>query len=108
MKISYTYFRERNWERCQVMKKWSDKSVLEKISDIISWIAVCAWLIFEVMDRKGMAEWADIASRIAVIVICVFEGISFRKEHRVLSYIAIGGIICLIATFVLEFMILAK
>ena len=89
------------------MKKWSEKTNLEKISDIISGIALCAWLIFEAMDRKGMAEWADIASRIAVIVICVFEGISFWNERRVISYIAIGGIVCLVATFVLEFMLLA-
>ena len=90
------------------MKKWSEKTVLEKVSDIISWIAICAWLIFEAIDRKGIAEWADIASRIAVIVVCIFEGISFWNERRVISYIAIGGLVCLIATFVLEFMVLAK
>ena len=89
-------------------KNWKDKSTFEKISDIISGIAFCAWLIFETMDRKGMAEWADVASRIAIIVICIFEGISFWNKHRVISYIAIGGLICLIATFVLEFMLLSK
>lgn len=90
------------------MKNWKDKSVLEKISDIISGIAFCAWLIFEAINRKGMTEWADIASRVAIIVICVFESISFWNEHRVISYIAIGGTICIVATFVLEFMLLAK
>ena len=89
-------------------KKWSEKTTFQKVMDIISGIALCAWLIFEAMDRKGMAEWADVASRIAVIVICVFEGISFWNEHRVISYIAIGGLVCLIATFFLEFMLLAK
>ena len=90
------------------MKKWNEKTALEKTSDIISGIALCAWLIFEALDRKGVAEWADVASRIAVIVICVFEGISFWNENRVLSYIAIGGVLCLTATFVLEFMLLAN
>ena len=90
------------------MKKWSDKSALEKISDIISCIAFCAWLIFETLDRKGMVGWADIASRIAIIVICVFEGISSWNEHRVISYIAIGGGICIVAASVLEIMILVK
>ena len=90
------------------MKKWSEKSVLEKTSDIISGIAFCAWLIFEIMDIKDIAEWADVASRIAIIVICVFEGISYWNEHRVISYISIAGAICIIATFVLEFMLLAK
>ena len=89
------------------MKKWNEKTNLEKISDIISWIAFCAWLIFEAMDRKNMADWADIASRMAIIVICVFECISYWNDKRVISYIAIGGFICIIATFVLEFMILA-
>jgi hypothetical protein len=90
------------------MNNWNEKTVLEKISDIISAIALCAWLIFESMDSNGVVGWADIASRIAIIVICVFEGISFWNKYRILSYVAIGGIICLIATFVLEFMIPAK
>ena len=90
------------------MKNWSEKTVLEKISDIIAGIAFCVWMIFEAMDRKGMVEWADIASRISVIVICIFEGISFWNDKRIISYIAIGGTICLIATFVLEFMLLAN
>lgn len=86
------------------MKKWSEKTNLEKIADIISIIAFCVWLIFEAINRKGDVVWADIASRIAILVICVFEGISYWNERRVISYIAIGGFICLIATFVLEFM----
>lgn len=87
------------------MKSWNEKNKIEKISDIISWIALCVWVMFEALDRKGMIEWADIASRIAIIVVCIFEGISFWNERRVLSYISIAGIICLLATFVLEFMI---
>ena len=90
------------------MKNWSEKNQLEKTADIISGIAFCAWLIFEFMNRNGGESWTDIASRIAVIVICIFEGISYWNEQRVISYIAIGGFICLIATFVLEFMVFAK
>ena len=94
-------------ESCLYMKKWSEKSVFEKICEIISGIAFCVWMIFEAMESKGIAQWADIASRIAIIVICIFEGIVFWNEKRFISYIAIGGVICLIATFVLEFMLLA-
>lgn len=89
------------------MKKGSEKTKLEKISEVIAIIAFCAWLAFEFIYEKGMGAWADIASRIAIIVICVFELISNWNDKRVISYIAIGGIICLIGTFVIEFMIFA-
>ena len=89
------------------MKQWNEKNKLEKISDIIAGIALCVWLVFEAMDRKGIVAWADIASRISVIVICIFEGISFWNDRRVLSYVAIAGVVVLLATFVLEFMLLA-
>ena len=90
------------------MKKWNDKSTFEKTSDIISAIAFCAWLIFEFINKNGTVKWADILSRIAIIIICIFEGICNRKEHKIISYIAIGGFVCILATFVLEFMIFAK
>ena len=88
-------------------KKWSEKTKLQKVSDIISFVAFCVWLLFEFMDSKGIVGWADIASRIAILVICVFECISYWNEKRLISYIAIGGFICLLATFILEFMIFA-
>ena len=90
------------------MKKWSEKTKLEKAADIISAIALCFWLAFEFINKNGDVAWADIASRIAVIVICVFEGIGFWNERRVLSYIAIAGIVCIIGIFVLEFMLLTN
>lgn len=90
------------------MKKWSEKTTLEKISGIIAEVTFCAWLILEAIGRNGGAEWTDIASRIAIMVICVFEGISFWNYKRFVSYIAIGGFVCILATFVLEFMPLAK
>ena len=89
-------------------KKWSEKTKLQKISDVVSIVAFCAWMLFEFLDSKGIVGWADIASRIAILILCVFECISFWKEKRIISYIAIGGFICLVATFVLEFMLLAK
>ena len=84
------------------MKSWSEKNKLEKTADIISAIAFCFWLAFEFINRKGDVSWADIASRIAIIVICVFEGIGYWNEHRVISYIAIGGLILMLAIFVIE------
>ena len=89
------------------MKQWNEKNKLEKTADISSAIALCVWLVFEAMDRKGIVGWADIASRIAIIVVCVFEGISFWNDRRVLSYVAIAGVVILLATFVLEFVIFA-
>ena len=89
------------------MKKWSDKSVLEKTSDVISWIAFAAWLLFEMIEKNAGAGWTSIASRIAIIVICIFEGISYWNERRVISYVAMGGVLLLVATFVLECLLLA-
>ena len=90
------------------MKKWSDKSAFEKTSDIISEVAFCVWLILEAIGRNGGPKWTGLASYIAIIVVCLFQCFSFWKVKRFISYIAIGGMICLIATFVLEFMLLAK
>ena len=90
------------------MKKWNEKTTFEKISDIISEVAFCAWLIFEAIDKNRGSEWTSIASYIAVIVICLFQSFSFWNKKRFISYIAIGGIFCMIATIVLEFILFAK
>ena len=54
------------------MKSWSEKTKLEKTADIISTIAFCFWLALEFINKNGDVSWADIAGRIAIIVICVF------------------------------------
>ena len=82
------------------MKKWSEFSALEKVTTIISFVAVFAWIIFEILGRKGLA-FADLGSQISITVICASEAISFWKQNRVISYIALGGVVCLIATIVL-------
>lgn len=88
-------------------RKWNEKNTLEKTVTIISGIALCVWLLFEVLERKALFQYANIVNYIAIFVICVCEAISFRKVKRALSYVAIGGAILIIAIMVLESMLLA-
>ena len=82
-------------------RKWNEKNTLEKTVTIISGIALCVWLLFEVLERKTSLQYADTVNYIAILVICVCEAISFWKVKRVLSYVAIGGAVCMIAAAVL-------
>ena len=88
-------------------KKWNEKNTLEKTVTIISGIALCVWLLFEVLERKSTLEYANIVNYIAIFVICVCEAISFWKVKRSLSYVAIGGAILMIAVMVLQSVLLA-
>ena len=88
-------------------RKWSEKNTLEKTVTIISGIALCVWLLFEVLERKTSFQYANIVNYIAIFVICVCEAISFWKVKRSLSYVAIGGAILMIAIMVLQSMLLA-
>ena len=83
-------------------KKWSEKTTFEKILDIISGIALCVWLIFGVLERTHGYDWADKGGYISAGVICVCQAISFWTVKRVISYIAIGGFMCMVASFVIE------
>ena len=87
-------------------RKWSEKNSLEKTVTIISGIALCVWLLFEVLERKTSLQYANIVNCIAILVICVCEAISFWKVKRALSYVAIGGAILMIAVMVLQSMLL--
>lgn len=88
-------------------RKWNEKNTLEKTVTIISGIALCVWLLFEVLARKSTLKYANTVNYIAIFVICVCEAISFWKVKRALSYVAIGGAILMIAVMVLESMLLA-
>ena len=89
------------------MKKWCEKTTLEKVAEIISAIAFCVWIVFEIIDARGNVEWAGIATRWSIIVICIFQCICYWNEKRIISYIAIGGLVCFLAIFALEFTQLA-
>ena len=80
-------------------KKWNEKSKFEKIVDIISGIALCVWLVFVYIENK--VPYAELASYIALCVVCVCEAISFWNKKRVLSYVAIGGIILMLTALIL-------
>ena len=82
-------------------RTWNEKNTLEKTVTIISVIAFCVWLLFEVLERKTSLKYADTANCIAILVICVCEAISFWRVKRALSYIAIGGAILVAAVMVL-------
>ena len=86
-------------------RKWNEKTTLEKTMDIISGIALCVWLIFEALERKSIA-YASMGAYISIIVICICEAISFWNVKRALSYVAIAGSVLLIATIVLEAMLI--
>ena len=88
-------------------KKWNEKNTLEKTVTIISGIALCVWLLFEVLESKTSLQYADTVNCIAIFVICICEAISFWKVKRALSYVAIGGAILMISVMVLGFILLA-
>ena len=88
-------------------RKWNEKNTLEKTVTIISGIALCVWLLFEVLESKTSIQYANTVNYIAILVICVCEAISFWKVKRALSYVAIGGAILMIAVMVLQSMLLA-
>ena len=82
-------------------EKWSEKTTLEKIATIISGIALCAWLAFEFLERQKAFPHAEMAGYIAIGVICLCEAISFWRVKRVLSYVAIAGLVLMASALVL-------
>ena len=86
------------------MKTWNEKNAFEKALDVISGIALVAWLIFAVLENNGTIDWQVDPTMIAATIICICQTFSFWNEKRVLSYVAIAGIICMVAVIVLQFM----
>ena len=82
-------------------EKWSEKTTLQKVMDIIAGIAFCVYLIFEALERSGKVESADLITCIAIGVVCICEAFSYWNKKRIFSYIAIAGAVCLIAVIVL-------
>ncbi len=81
------------------MKNWNEKNKLEKVMDIISGFAFCIWLILGRLENK--VPCAELAGYLALCVVCVCEAVSFWNTKRVLSYVAIGGIVLMLTTLVL-------
>ena len=81
------------------MKKWNEKNTLEKVMDIISGVAFCVWLVLGYVENK--MPYAELMSYIALCVVCVCEAVSFWNTKRVLSYVAIGGIVLMLTALIL-------
>ncbi len=85
-------------------KKWSEKTTFEKTVRIISFIAFCGWMVFEILERTNKSAATEMGSYISVCVICIAESISFWNFKRSVSYIGIAGAVCMLAVIVLTLM----
>ena len=81
------------------MKNWSEKTTIEKVMDIISGVALCVWAVLEYIVTK--APFSETASYVALCVICICEAVSFWNTQRVISYVAIGGMLLMVSALVL-------
>ena len=88
-------------EGLSMNQKWSEKTTLQKVMDIIAGIAFLVYLIFQALERAGKVESADLITCIAIGVVCICEAFSYWKVKRAFSYIAIAGAICVITAIVL-------
>ena len=82
-------------------QKWSEKTILQKIMDIIAGFAFLVYLIFQALERAGKVESADLITCIAIGVVCICEAFSYWNTRRIFSYVAIAGAICLIGVVLL-------
>ena len=82
------------------MKKWSEKTTLEKTARVISETAFCIWIFFELLFKTEVIN-TEIMSTVAIFIVCICEAIYFWNEKRVISYIAIGGALLMTAAFVI-------
>ena len=82
-------------------KKWSEKTTLEKVMDIISIIALCVWFVFERIEGKDSSDSFGLGSCISITVVCVCQAFSYWNVKRVFSYVAIAGAVLLVTTMIL-------
>ena len=88
-------------EGLSMNQKWSEKTTLQKVMDIIAGIAFLVYLIFQALERAGKVESADLITCIAISIVCICEAVSFWNTKRVFSYVAIGGIVLMLTALVL-------
>ena len=82
-------------------QKWSEKTTFQKVMDIIAGIAFLVYVIFQVLERAGKVESADLITCIAIGVVCICEAFSYWNTKRIFSYVAIAGAICLTTAIIL-------
>ena len=88
-------------EGLSMNQKWSEKTTLQKVMDIIAGIAFLVYLIFQALERAGKVESADLITCIAISIVCICEAVSFWNTKRVFSYVAIGGMVLMLTALVL-------
>ena len=91
-----------------MIKKWNEKNTLEKVMDIISGVALCVWVIFEMLAKTNKVQYADVVCIIALCVVCICEAVSFWNTKRVFSYVAIGGTVLMLAVVVLQILLITQ
>ena len=83
------------------MKTWSEKNIVEKVATVISTIAFIIWIILNVLEKTSTLKGIDTFSYAAIFTICVSEAVNCWNQKRIISYIAIAGILCMVAAFIL-------
>lgn len=86
-------------------QKWSEKTTLQKVMEIIAVIAFCVYLIFEALERANKIESTDLVTCIAICVVCVCEAVLYWNRKRVFSYVAIAGAILLAVVLALLYLL---
>lgn len=88
------------------MKKWNEKNLVEKAAEIISYVVIAAWFIFEILNDKGIIQiqHSETISCIVWGFVCLCEAVSFWNQKRVFSYIAIGGAALIAVSMILIMM----
>ena len=82
-------------------QKWSEKTTLQKVMDIIAGISFLVYVIFYALERAGKVESADLITCIAIGGVCICEAFSYWKTKRIFSYVAIAGAAILTGALVL-------
>ena len=70
-------------------EKWREKTIFQKVMDIIAGIALLVYIIFESLERSGKVKSADLITCIAICIVCICEAFSYWNKKRIFSYIAI-------------------
>ena len=80
---------------------WKNMSAVQKVATVISWIAVVIGLLPHVVG-EGLFPINPTYPAIAVFTVC--EAVINWEKRRKWSYLYLGGMVIMVACFVLELM----
>lgn len=83
-------------------KNWAEKTTLEKVASVVSWVSFGAWILIEVLTRTNVVTGMEKISYVAIIALCLGEIVLNWNIKRVISYIGLAGVACMICVIVLE------